>query len=364
LGEWIGLVTMINSTTEAAAAFEQHETGLLSGPVLRPVLHAAKSVSATPLTVILEGETGTGKEMLARAMHAWSGRRGPYLAVNCGALPESLVEAELFGHARGAYTGADRARPGMFRAADGGTLVLDEIADLPMPMQTKLLRVLQEHEVLPVGEAIPVKIDVRVMATAQGPLLSNVQSGRFRADLFGRLDEVTIQIPPLRARIEEVPFLFQQLLARHGGGVHRQLEPALIEQLCLYDWPFNVREMDALARRLLALHASAPNLLRAHLPPRMLATNRGQQAVNALAVAAPHTIAPEAAAPPKDDEGARDERDLAALIKGLRTHKGKLARAAADAGISRQRAYRLMGTHPDLDLKEFRSGASKGRGSG
>ena len=365
LGEWVGVVVFDDDPGVARSLFEVVDTGIIVGPALAPAIQAARKVAPTRLRVVLEGETGTGKERFAKAIHAWSGRTGPYLAINCGAMPENLIEAELFGHAKGAFTGADRARPGCFRAANGGTLLLDEVEALSLALQTRLLRVLQENEVLPVGESIPVSIDVRVIAAAQGSLFDGVRSGRFRADLLGRLDDVTIQIPPLRHRVEEISFLFMSLLDHHAHGAHPPPEPKLIEQLCLYDWPFNAREMDSLVRRLVALHSSAPALLRSHLPARML--ERGGSGLHPPAVGPMPDKGMAIAQRPeepgrREEDGARDERDLAILLTALRKHAGNVARAAAEAGISRQRAYRLMGNHPDLDLEAFRNEPGKGRG--
>jgi transcriptional regulator with PAS, ATPase and Fis domain len=279
--------------------------------------------------VLIEGETGSGKERLARLIHDASGRTGTFLALNCAAVPEAIAEAELFGYRKGAFTGAERASPGHLRAAHGGTLLLDEIADLPASLQTKLLRALEQREVLPLGESTPVKVDVRVVAACQMPLRQAVSEGRFRGDLFARLDGVTVALPPLRERKEEIVFVFSELVKEHSGGAPPAFEPRLVEALCTYEWPFNVRELDLLVRRLLVLHGTQSMLKRSFLPERMS----------------------EAESPPED----RDERDLAALSAALRRHRGNVARAAQEASISRQRAYRLMEGRADLDLTELRA---------
>jgi two-component system response regulator FlrC len=227
---------------------------------------------------------------------------------------------------------------GHFRAANGGTLLLDEIIDLPMPLQAKLLRVLEQREVLPLGESQPVPVDVRVVAATQVPLL---QSGpdRFRADLAARLEGFVVRLPALRDRKQEIPFLFLRLLEQHAGGPAPQVQPKLIEQLCLYDWPSNVRELDLLVRRLLVLHGSEPLLKRAHLPERMLT---GGGSIPAAAVVSPKT---------------RDERELEALFVELRKNGGVLAQAAKAVRISRQRAYRLLEGRASLDA--LRGGADE-----
>lgn len=228
------------------------------------------------------GETGTGKEGVAHAMHEWSARKGPFVAVNCAALVPTLAEAELFGYRRGAFTGAERASSGFFRAAQGGTLLLDEVTDLPESVQAKLLRALEQREISPLGESVPVRIDVRVLAGTQIPLAKMVEERRFRGDLCARLDGLTIRLPPLRERKQEIPYLFTHFLRLHSGGRPPDVEPRLVEQLCLYDWPFNVRELDLLARRLLVLHGHEELLRRSHLPEQIL--NRAVTEEKAAAV--------------------------------------------------------------------------------
>jgi transcriptional regulator of acetoin/glycerol metabolism len=355
LGEWIGLLAPVAPTDKPGADYGSFAPGLYAGPALAPALALARRAAPSDLPVLVEGETGTGKEGLCRALHAWSGRTGPFLAVNCSALPEALAEAELFGYRRGAFTGAERSSPGHFRAAHGGTLLLDEITDLPLPLQAKLLRVLEQREVLPLGESAPVPVDVRVLAASQGSLLEAANAKKFRADLYARLDGVTVRLPPLRHRVEEIPFLLVRLLQEHAGGQPPSVEPKLVEQLCLYDWPFNVREIDLLVRSLLVMHDGQGPLKRAHLPARFRSEAAGARGGETL----PAPVeAPGAAASRRrgteEERRARDERDLAALVAALRQHGGKVLRAAAEVGISRQRAYRLMDLGADVDLDEIR----------
>jgi len=358
-GDWIGVVGPFADGGAEAPAFDSFAPGLYGGPALRPTLELARRAAPSLLPVIVEGETGTGKEGLCRAIAAWSGRAGPFLAVNCAAIPESLAEAELFGYRKGAFTGAERANLGYFRAADGGTLMLDEIVDLAPPVQTKLLRELEQREVMPLGESAPVPIDVRVVVAAQEPLAQAVKEKRFRADLFARLNGVTLRLPPLRDRVEEIPFLFLRLLQDQAGGRAPEVEARAIERLCLYDWPFNLRELDLLVKRLLVLRPDG-QVRRADLPETMT-----------LAEAAPP--APEADAPPAvrparprtpEDRQARDEQDLAALKEALRAAHGNVVRAAEAAGMTRQRAYRLMGQRTDIKLGELRAGAASKPGRG
>ena len=203
-------------------------------------------IAATDVPVLVLGETGTGKELVARAVHRRSARRGPFVAVNCGALPETLVEAELFGARRGAFSGATHDRVGLVRAADHGTLFLDEIAELRGASQAALLRVLQEREVLPLGETAPVPVDVRVVAATHQRLAARIADGDFRDDLFARLNGYAIELPPLRARREDLGLLVRALVRRRPGGERATLSAAAARLLFAYAWPHNVRELEAL----------------------------------------------------------------------------------------------------------------------
>ena len=334
IGGWIGVVAA------AAAPFGEIAPGLFGGKVLQDALAPLRQAAPSPLTIVLEGETGTGKEVVTRAVHAWSGRPGPLVAVNCAALPEGLAEGELFGYRRGAFTGADRASPGFFRSAEGGTLLLDEVSDLPLPLQAKLLRVLQEGEVQPLGETRPVAVDVRIVVASQQPLMDAVREGRFRGDLLARLDGLTVRLPPLRQRKEDVPLLFSQLLREHTGGRAPAVEGDVVERLCVHDWPFNVRELVQLARQLLVLHANETLLRAADLPARI-----GVPGATVHVAAAP-----KAEARAEGSHASGDRVELPALLAALRASGGNVARAAAMLGITRQRAYRAMESHAvDLD---------------
>jgi transcriptional regulator with PAS, ATPase and Fis domain len=347
IGEWIGMVA--RALVEAGRCeFGEVGPGMMGGSKLAHALELGRRAAQSELPIVVEGATGTGKERVARAVHAWSERSGPFLAMNCAALPEALAEGELFGYRKGAFTGADRNHPGYLRAAHGGTLLLDEFIELPAALQAKLLRVLEEREVLPLGESRPQPVDVRVIVAAQEPLARAVDEHRLRADLFARLDGVTVKLPALRERIEDGPGLFACFVREQSGGLPPALEPRLIEQLCLYDWPFNVRELQLVARRLLALFGHERTLRRAHLPERLLAPRSDRPS------AEPAPARPPAGEPREQ----RDERDLEALLHALRTHDGNVARASAAAGLSRQRAYRLMNRATDFDLASLREEAN------
>jgi len=213
---------------------------------LRSALEQVDRVAKAPSTVLLLGETGTGKELFARAIHEKSPRRrGPMVKVNCGALPPTLVESELFGHEKGAFTGAVARRIGRFELADGGTLFLDEISELPPDAQTKLLRVLQEREIERVGGTKPVRIDVRIIAATNRDLAAEVREGRFRDDLYFRLAVFPIRIPPLRERREDIPALVESIVRRFG----RTIDEDVVPYLQAYEWPGNVRELENVLER-------------------------------------------------------------------------------------------------------------------
>jgi DNA-binding NtrC family response regulator len=215
---------------------------------MRPVLRAAEKAAASTIAVLIEGESGTGKEMIARAIHGSGARRAkPFVAVNCGALPENLVESILFGHEKGAFTGATEKHTGKFVEADGGTLFLDEVGELPLPAQVKLLRALQEGEVEPVGGRKPVKVDVRIVSATNRDLIADVKTGRFREDLFYRLHVFPIHVPPLRERAEDTPELARHFLARIAAEEGKRVQVLSAQALALlsaFRWPGNVRQLE------------------------------------------------------------------------------------------------------------------------
>ncbi|MCE2571520.1 sigma-54 dependent transcriptional regulator [Motilimonas eburnea] len=227
------------------------------GDAIQEVRHLIEQVAGTAASVLILGESGTGKEVVARAVHEISDRKdGPFVPVNCGAIPPDLLESELFGHEKGAFTGAFAARKGRFELAEGGTLFLDEIGDMPMPMQVKLLRVLQERTFERVGGAKSLKANVRVIAATHQGLEDMIAQGKFREDLFYRLNVFPIETPALRERQDDVPLLLQELLARHETLHNATLRftQRAIESLMLHAWPGNVRELSNLVERLLILH--------------------------------------------------------------------------------------------------------------
>jgi sigma-54-specific transcriptional regulator len=238
--------TGANSLSVRASAF------IAADPATRRAIELVERVAPSDATVLVVGETGTGKEIIARHLHALSSRAGAtFAAVNCGAFPESLVESELFGHEAGSFTGAQGSRPGWFETADRGTLFLDEIGDLPLMVQVKMLRVLQEREVVRVGSRKPVKVDVRLVAATNVDLDAAVTAGRFRADLFYRFKVMTIHLPPLRERRGDILPLADHFLARYARrlNVQREFSDGAEAALLAYPWPGNIRELENVIHR-------------------------------------------------------------------------------------------------------------------
>ncbi len=225
-------------------------------PLMQKINAMVRRVATSDATVLISGESGTGKELVARAVHTYSPRAaGPFVAINCAAIPEDLLESELFGHVRGAFTGALAARVGMFQLADGGTVFLDEVGEMPVSLQPKLLRVLQNREVRRVGADQPLSVDVRVIAATNKDLAVEVEKGAFREDLFYRLQVIPIHLPPLRARRSDIPLLVQHFLEKQNLKYSRTIQLAAETMVYLweYDWPGNVRELENLVERVVVL---------------------------------------------------------------------------------------------------------------
>ena len=294
------------------------------------VYKTAARVAATDATVLIEGESGTGKELVARAIHAASPRAArPFVAVDCGAIAEGVLESELFGHARGAFTGAQAMRRGLFEEANQGTLFLDEIGDVGQNLQARLLRALQEGTIRRVGTNETIAVDVRVVAASNRDLAQAVKDGRFREDLFYRLNVVTIVIPPLRERREDIPLLAEHFAAKHGRAEGAAISAPARDLLVAYDWPGNVRELENVVARALALNPSGV------VTPEDLADH-----VRSARPAAA-TLAALAGVTQERPTLAELEKRYAAQV--LQETAGNKTRAAEILGIDRKTLYRLLG---------------------
>jgi len=292
---------------------------------LRELLDRVVRVAPTDATVLLSGESGTGKELIARALHVASRRSGkPFVPVNCAAITETLLESELFGHARGAFTGAIRARRGLFEEASGGTLFIDEIGETTPGSQAKLLRAIQEGEIRRVGESLPIKVNVRVIAASNQNLAAAVAEKRFREDLFYRLNVVPLRVPPLRERREDVPLLAQHFLEKYlqRTGERKVLLPAALQKLVEYPWPGNVRELENMVEQAAALapHADLSDAdIRFQGPESVQGAKMGQTLAEAVEAAERRAI-----------EGA------------LARNVGELPRVARELGVSSTTLWRKM----------------------
>lgn len=336
-GEWVGIISL----HDHQHSYAEIAPGWFGGAALQRAMAPVRDAPAD-LPIIVEGETGTGKEGAAGAIHCLGRRRGPIIAVNCATLPMQLAESELFGHRKGAFTGAEQAALGYFRSADGGTLFLDEILELPLALQPKLLRAIEQREVVPVGETRSVPVDVRIIAASQEPLAAAVQQGRFRADLYARLNGLTVVLPPLRERREDIVPLVRHYLTVAARGRPPALCAKLIELLCVYDWPMNLRELAQLMRRLLTVYGREPELRRHHLPANMQILDSSEP--------------PSSISPGQKREWRRtdDESEFERLTTALKEHDGSVARASAAIGMHRSRAYRLLAAHPEVQLSGTR----------
>jgi len=297
-----------------------------------PELVRLRRIAQSNVPVVLRGESGTGKEVVARALHVLSERSGEFVAINCGALPETLVESELFGHRQGAFTGATSDRPGLIRSAHGGTLLLDEIGDLPLASQAALLRVLQEGEVVPVGDTRPIPVDVRIVAASHRDLDALTARGQLRPDLLARISGFQVELPALRDRREDLGLLIGTLLSRHGGDRAAQavFTPAAARLLFTYDWPMNIRELDKCLEAALVLAGDGPIAPEA-LPEAIRAHRRR-------------------AAPSAREEEQRRRRELVSL---LTEHQGNVAAVARAMGKARMQIQRWVKRY-GLDPSQFR----------
>ena len=345
-------ISVLKARLERENAYLQEEIGtehhfgemIGSSPALFEVMRHVERVAPTDATVLISGETGTGKELVARAIHARSARSGrPLVKVNCGAISAGLVESELFGHMKGAFTGALERRLGRFEVADGGTIFLDEIGELPLDTQVKLLRVLQEGEFEPVGASTPSLADVRVIAATNRDLEDAVRSGRFRADLFYRLNVFPIRTPPLRERVEEIPQLvafFVDRFARRFGKTAERISPETMDRLVSYPWPGNVRELQNVVRNIVVMHDG--DMVTTDMLPPLMKRQNGAHAAPTPEGPASHALATTNGGGSGDKIRPLWQVEREAIESAIAACEGNVPRAAVRLEISPSTIYRKL----------------------
>lgn len=324
------LLDEVTALRHAMQGQHQFQNVLSKSPKMIDVFELIGNVASSNSTVLINGETGTGKEQVARAIHQASVafRPGPFVPVNCAALPETLLESELFGHEKGAFTGAAGQRKGRFEQANGGTLFLDEVGDVPMPMQVKLLRVLQERKIERLGSTDSISLDVRVVAATNRPLEKMVKDGTFREDLFYRLNVIRVELPPLRDRMEDVPLLAQHFAQKYArvGQPAPQISPEAMQGLMAYHWPGNVRQLENAVER--ACVTAREGVIRpGNLPPDLVKQESAGK--NAMQVDLQRPLPDQLA----ELTAAFEERYLRRALKKTRGHVGKCAKLS---GLSRR----------------------------
>jgi len=314
---------------------------------MRKLRASLERLGEQDVPILIQGESGTGKELVARALHDRGARRRKrFVALNCGAIPESLIDSELFGHTKGAFTGATADRAGVFVEADGGTLFLDEIGDMPLAVQARLLRVLQESEVRPVGSSGVRKVDVRVIAASHVDLGTAVEQGRFRQDLYYRLNVVVLRVPGLREKLDDLPLLAAHFLRKHGGDKPPSLSPDALDAMTSYGWPGNVRELENAVLHAIALHHG--EVIGAESLPAAVV---GRQRVVGTGTAGDEDVLEPLTEAKRRASAAFEKRYL---IKVMEKSKGSVSEAARLAGLDRTNFRRLLQRH-GIDPAAFKA---------
>ena len=364
-----GLRPRSGHTTQLTASQALHYGLVATSGVMQEVMHRARAAAATKATVLLLGESGTGKEIVARAVHRLSAEsEAPFVPVHCGAIPENLLESELFGYTKGAFTDARKDTAGKFREAHGGTIFLDEVATMPLSAQVRLLRVMQEKEVQPLGGGGPVKVDVRVVAATNADLKGLMKEGRFREDLYYRLEVVPITLPPLRGRREEIPFLAQHFMtrkAREHGLYPKALHPSVDPLLMALAWPGNVRQLENAIERAIVLSGKRPVLMREDFAFLLEETNPGTEAqaeMQAAGLTVPLALSAAPTIPPPSESPAFDigpngldlnqvvtDLEKKLMLQSLAVTRGNKKRAAELLGLKRTTFLEKM---KRLDIQE------------
>lgn len=351
------LRTQVGTLRRDLAREQRFEEIVGNSAAISQVYKLMDTAAASSITVLIQGETGTGKELVARGIHRGSARAdAPFLAINCAAMPETLLESELFGHRKGSFTGALRDNPGLFRSASGGTVFLDEVGNMPLSMQAKLLRVLEEEEVVPIGDSFPSKVDVRVLSATNRDLREEVKRGTFREDLYYRLAVFPIHVPPLRERIDDIPLLAQFFLHRACEREHKHLmgfdEPALAV-LANHGWPGNVRELQNEIERAVALAREGDVVGVSHLSPELstetalASVAEGVTESGAISDLAPGALVSNAISDAMGFDSilfrqARAEFEARFITRMLERTSGNVSRAARQMGMSRVQLQRKL----------------------
>jgi sigma-54 dependent transcriptional regulator, acetoin dehydrogenase operon transcriptional activator AcoR len=344
----LGSTYRIHGQMVADARRRVARTELVGGMQMDRIAAELERIAPTPLSVMLLGESGTGKEVAARELHQKSGRRGPFQAINCAAIPATLLESELFGYRKGAFSGADRDKPGIIRMADGGTLLLDEIGDMPIEAQAKLLRVLQSREVFPLGATAAEHVDVRIVCATHRDLSRLIQTGKFRDDLYARLNEYPLRLPPLRDRKEDLFLLSCAFLERYQRS-KLTLSYGFMIGLLHYDWPYNVRELEACIKRCCAL-ADTEIVTDTLLPEAV------REAIQDYGRASTEVDAPSAHDSGPTPVGRPLLRSIptdAELRSLLDKHRGNVAAVGRELGKARMQIHRWMERY-GIEVDDYR----------